>query len=548
MKNEMSVFARTIMEDKYSHTKRSGRKETWPEISRRVSWNVLSSVNSGKKEIRSTEKLIRSKKFIPGGRYLYAAGRALHQCQNCLLLSADDSREGWSNLLQKASMALMTGAGIGVVYSDIREEGAPIRRTGGTATGPVALLQMVNECARGIIQGGNRRSAVWGGLSWSHADVLKFIKLKDWIPEVRELKKKDFSFPATLDMTNISVCLDDEFFAAYKDAKHPKHSHAQLVYWEVVRHMLETGEPGFTVDVGVNAGERLRNACGEACSSDDSDVCNLGSVNLSQINSLDEMRDVVRRGTRFLLAGTVYSDVPYHQVDVVRRKNRRLGLGLMGVHEWLISRGKKYGPDAELGQYLQIYAEESRRAADEASKSWKLSNPVKCRAIAPTGTTGIVAETTTGVEPIFCVAYKRRYLKHKLWAYQYVIDPCAKRLIEKGVAPESIEDAYVLASDVERRITMQSWIQGYVDQGVSSSINLPAWGTELNSEFRVKDFGTVLLKHLPSLRGITVYPDGARNGQPLTPVSFKEAQKHVGEVFIEGTNVCNVTGRGSCGE
>jgi len=548
VKNEMSVFARTIMEEKYSHTKRSGRKETWPEISRRVSWNVLSSVNSGKKEIRHTEKLIRSKKFVPGGRYLYAAGRALHQCQNCLLLSAEDSREGWSNLLQKASMALMTGAGIGVVYSDIREEGAPIRRTGGTATGPTALLQMVNECARGIIQGGNRRSAVWGGLSWSHADVLKFIKLKDWIPEVCELKKKDFSFPATLDMTNISVCLDDEFFAAYKDSKHPKHTYAQLVYWEVVRHMLETGEPGFTVDVGVNAGERLRNACGEACSSDDSDVCNLGSVNLSRINSLDEMRDTVRHGTRFLLAGTVYSDVPYHQVDVVRRKNRRLGLGLMGVHEWLLSRGKKYGPDAELEQYLQIYAEESRKAADESSKSWKLSNPVKCRAIAPTGTTGIVAETTTGVEPIFCVTYKRRYLKHKLWAYQYVIDPCAKRLIEKGVSPESIEDAYVLASDVERRIVMQSWIQSYVDQGVSSSINLPAWGTELNNEFRVKDFGAVLLKHLPSLRGITVYPDGARNGQPLTPVSFKEAQKHVGEVFIEGTNVCSVTGRGSCGE
>src|ERR1043166_6154257 len=133
-----------------------------------------------------------------------------------------------------------------------------------------------------------------------------------------------------------------------------------------------------------------------------------------------------------------------------------------------------------------------------------------------TGTIGIVAETTTGTEPIFCVAYKRRYLKGNVTHYQYVVDPTAQRLIDNGVDPETIEDAYSLAENVERRVAFQVWLQGWVDHAISSTINLPAWGSEHNNEQRVRPFGEMLMKHLPKLRGITCYPDGARGGQPLT--------------------------------
>lgn len=1200
MSDEFSTFAKTIYEDKYAHTKRSGRKETWAEIANRVSANVLGVVDATRKEKNRTARTIRERKFMPGGRYLYASGRPFHQTQNCLLLRAEDSREGWSELLKKSSMALMTGAGIGIQYSEIRGEGASIRRTGGVATGPIALMQMINECGRGIMQGGSRRclpegtsvtmadftkkniedvkvgdevltrfgprkvlnvfdqgvqdlyrietehgsvhstrrhrwlcsntsrtktfyvpveklslscklhyhpspviggdsldtdwayvlgfylgdgcayssgrthevtfqvdrprhnhdrvrlisntiekrfgvtphvrkghgevtevrcrskelvsffqdykrpnepfsipeeitnaslearcafiagwfdadgcysdswklsnkwpevraqvmsflaglgflstetgnevricdyqrsawrslvspfsfkrpkgrsytrssseipsqilsiskagegrtydievddvhefiadgfvshnSAIWAGLRWSHPDVTKFIRLKDWQPEVRALKEKDFNFPATLDMTNISVCLDDEFFIAYNNEKHLKHTHAHLVYWEAVGRMLKTGEPGFSVDCGPNSGEDLRNApvsaetyvllktgyarvgdivgeavvvwtgrqwaettftktaedtpvvrvnmtggksivcdpsheflverwtgagrklrrmeriervpakslkkgdvlhtsltvppgsspynkdewyalgyiygdgsfhrryprsevtfcrddskeclarfpeamltsvtlndargytraytrnhhlferrakrvfpedaysappecrasfvaglfdaagnwysdqkrlrlssahreflvgvrrlleslgiravitkggtstygkktgwllvvvtedvetfrcyvptlrvvpdrgvesyrphrvkvtsvedagredvfccdvgveehsfqaegviisnCTEICSFDDSDICNLGSINMARVQSLDEMRSLVVAGTRFLLAGTVYSDVPYHQVDVMRRKNRRLGLGLMGIHEWLLKRGKPYGPDEELEEYLKVYRDTSREAADAAAKEWGLSIPVKLRAIAPTGTIGNVAETTTGIEPVFCVAFKRRYLKHKTWAHQYVLDPTAKRLIESGVPPLSIEDAYVLAQEPERRVSFQSWLQKYVDHGISSTINLPAWGTEHNNSSKVQEFGTMLVKYLPTLRGITAYPDGARGGQPLTPVRYETAMRYTGKEYYteESVNVCDLTKGGSCGE
>jgi ribonucleoside-diphosphate reductase alpha chain len=327
--------------------------------------------------------------------------------------------------------------------------------------------------------------------------------------------------------------LDDEFFEAFHNEDHPKHSLAHGVYWSTVKQMLSTAEPGFSIDVEDNAGESLRNACTEITSKDDSDVCNLGSVNLSRINSLAEMREVVELGTLFLLAGSVYSDVSYPKIDQMRTKNRRLGLGLMGIHEWLLKNGKQYGPDSELEEYLKIYAQSTNISHKYADK-WGISRPVKTRAIAPNGTIGIGAETTTSGEPIFCVAFKRRYLKHTIWNYQYVVDPTADRLIKAGIPADQIEDAYKLAENVERRVAFQAWLQQYVDHGISSTINLPAWGSEFNNESRLHDFGNMLIKYLPKLRGITCYPDGARGGQPIVPTQYSTAIKHIGKVYEEG--------------
>lgn len=546
---QMSPFAHSIMEHKYAHDLESG-KETWENIAYRATKHPLKAagVTMRDKLAKDLCRYIEERKFIPGGRYLYASGRPFHQTQNCLLMRAVDSREGWAELLHNASMALMTGAGIGADYSDVRHKGSRIRKTGGFATGPIALMQMLNECGRGIMQGGSRRSAIWAGLSWKHADVHEFIRIKNWSDEIKALKEKDFNHPATLDQTNISVILDDEFFEAFEDPEHDLHPQAHSVYWAVVEQMLSTAEPGFSVDTGKNTGETLRNACTEVTSRDDSDICNLGSINLARIESIEEMREVTELATAYLLAGTVYSDVPYAKVDQIRTKNRRLGLGIMGVHEWLLTRGKPYGPDDELGKWLREYAK-SGTYARKYAKEWDLSVPKKTRAIAPTGTIGIIAETTTGIEPIFCVAFKRRYLKGDQWYYQYVIDPTAKRLIAEGVRPESIEDAYSLAHDIERRVAFQSWVQQYVDHGISSTINLPAWGSEHNNSGLVMSFGNMLMQHLPSLRGITVYPDGARGGQPLVPVAYDEAIRHEGAELVEQTtDVCSLRGGGSCGE
>ena len=870
---EMSNFARIIMERTYAHDTEEGL-EAWEQIAYRTTKHVMKAVGVDMRQQLAKEiyKSIAERKFIPGGRYLYAAGRQYHQVNNCLLLKVHDSREGWSELLAKASMALMSGAGIGVDYSDIRHEGASIRKTGGVATGPISLMQILNECGRGIMQGGNRRclpddtlitmhdfskkkisaiqvgdrvltrfgarpvsnmfdqgvqeileietehgvvrcsrnhrwlcdggvrrktfyvpaeklslasklyyhpvpkingkpldkkwcyvlgyflgdgcayssgrthevtfqvakpkynqkqvkfistvmaelgcnpitrrghgevteirchsqklvqefqkykqpnkpfvipkeiwdadfdsrcafiagwfdadgcytdswklankwesvrreirsflttlgfistdnagatgevrlcnyqraawrqyitnrfsfkrpqgrsreksssempskilairsigkqhtydievetdhefiaddfvshnSAIWAGLRWNHPDVHKFIRVKNWPDEIHQLKARDFSFPAMLDCTNISVQLDEAFFEAYHDDEHPQHALAHSVYWAAVEQMLKTGEPGLTVDVGKNSGETLRNACGEIASRDTDDICNLGSINIARVETLDEFKQMVSLAAAFLLAGTIYSDVPYSDVDKIRSKNRRLGIGIMGIHEWLLKRGKPYAPDEELGTWLAAYAK-SGRAANKLADEWQLSRPKKTRAIAPNGTTGIVAETTGGIEPIPYVAYKRRYLKGDHQCYQYVIDPVARRLIEGGIDPAQIEDSYRLARDVERRVAFQAWVQGYVDHCISSTINLPAYGSELNNKDTIRSFGSMLLRYLPQLRGITCYPDGARSGQPLTPVPYNEAITQEGaELIEEAMNVCHLKS-GSCGD
>jgi ribonucleoside-diphosphate reductase alpha chain len=535
------------MLQKYSHKTTEGTPEEWGNIAYSVSKHVLKAVNAPKNHVESTRKLIAERKFIPGGRYLSQTGYLFHQVNNCFLFRAEDSREGWSELMHKATLSLMTGGGIGVDYSDVRGEGRPIRKTGGSSTGPIALMKMINEAGRYIMQGGSRRSAIWAGLRWDHPDIQKFIRLKDWQPEVIAMKLKDFNFPATMDMTNISVLLNDEFFDAYSNDKHEQNILAHSVYWSTVRHMLETGEPGFSIDTGRNSRETLRNACTEVTSADDSDVCNLGSINMARVGSLAEMEHAVEQGVSFLLAGTVYSDIPFPAVDKVRSKNRRLGLGLMGLHEWLLVRGKKYGPDDELGKYLEIYAK-ANQFAKKYAKQWDISVPVKTRAIAPNGTIGIVAETSTGIESIFCAAYKRRYLKGDVWQYQYVVDPTVKRLLDSGVSVDLIEDAYTLAENVERRVEFQAWVQQYVDHSISSTINLPRWGSELNNESRVRDFGNMLIRYLPRLRGITVYPDAARAGQPLNPVPLQLALANEGHIYEEsGSSVCDITRGGECG-
>lgn len=877
---EMSPFAESVYLQKYAwKDDEENAVEDWEGTALRVTTHVLGAIgiNPGDPQHQRIFELIRDRKFMPGGRYLYASGRDLHQVQNCLLLKAEDSREGWAELLSNAAMALQTGAGIGVDYSAIRASGTPIKRTGGVASGPLSLMRMVNEVGRGVMQGGARRSAIWAGLNWAHGDAEAFIDIKNWSPELRGLKERDFNFPMEMEYTNISILLDDAFFAAYADEDHRDHGLAHRIYDKAVKTMLKTAEPGFSVDIGDNAGETLRNApvtgethvltfdgykpvselvgipteiwtghryaedvvfektqenapivkveitggrvircepsheflvesyvgkgkkrqlegirrvaakdlksgeilhvsdswyhdedstkvnidhldsegyelgyiygdgsfhqaggvdltlcseeskalvghfssyssineddsrgytrmyfgvderwsgrskdvfpaemfsadplsaasflaglfdadgnyeptqgrirlaskhreflvgvrrlleqygifagiskagisthgqnqgwqlvvmadshddfaamiptkrfkvphrgnayrastikvlsvtddgfedvycadvkvpehsfmaegviisnCTEVTSADDSDICNLGSINMSRIVSLDEMSEAVNYGTLFLLAGTVYSDLPYPKVDETRHKNRRLGLGVMGVHEWLVGRGYSYGPNPELGKWMEEYARSTEYAKTYAD-ALGITAPVKTRAIAPTGTIGIVAETTTGIEPIFCVAYKRRVKTASasgpdMINYQYVIDPTAKRLIANGADPYEIEDAYMLSYNVEKRIAFQAWMQQYVDHGISSTINLPETITDPEE---VKDFGDLLMDYLPRLRGMTVYPDGSRSGQPLSVVPYEVAAGQEGVVFEETEDAfCK---SGSCG-
>jgi ribonucleoside-diphosphate reductase alpha chain len=500
------------------------------------------------------EKIIKEMKFIPGGRYLYYAGRPLHFWNNCYLLKAEeDTREEWAELTKRVMSALMSGGGIGVDYSILRPSGHTLSRTGGLSSGPIPLMMAVNEVGRNVMQGGSRRSAIYASLSWQHGDIMEFIHAKDWshmplgdavkpdgTPYTHwDAKQVNFNHHAPLDMTNISVNYDDEWL------KEPMTN----VFMENCRQAMMTGEPGFSFNFGEKSNETLRNACTEVTSEDDSDVCNLGSINLGNIETLEELSDIVKVASKFLVCGTVRADLPYDKVYQVREKNRRLGLGLMGLHEWLLKRGEAYEVTPELHKWLGVYKEESEKAANEHCDRLYLSQPVAYRSIAPTGSIGILAGTTTGIEPLYAVAYKRRYLTDGTrWKYEYVVDSTAELLIQEyDLVPESIETSTSLAGDYERRIKFQADIQDYVDMSISSTINLPAWGHKENREDKVESFATCLVKYAPRLRGFTCYPDGSRGGQPLTIMSYEEAIKHKGVVFEEN-DICTISGKGgTCG-
>jgi ribonucleoside-diphosphate reductase alpha chain len=412
-------------------------------------------------------------------------------------------------------------------------------------------MSAINEIGRNVMQGGSRRSAIYASLNWQHEDIPLFLRAKNWSDVIKENKTKDFNFPGPLDMTNISVNYDDAALGKTWD-KHTgftNHLENNPIFLKNVRQAMETGEPGFSFNFGLKQNETLRNACTEVTSEDDSDVCNLGSINLGNISNLEEFKSIVCLASKFLVCGTLRADLPYEKVYKVREKNRRLGLGLMGIHEWLLQRGQKYEVTDELHKWLKVYRDESERSANDHCDRFYISRPVAYRAIAPTGTIGILASTTTGIEPLFAVAYKRRFLTEGTkWKYMYVVDATADRIIkDTGVAPESVDTAYKLSHNYEQRIKFQADIQDYVDMSISSTINLPSWGSKGNSEQDVGKFAQVLSEYAPRLRGFTCYPDGSRGGQPITECSYENAIKHQGTVFEEH-DICDISGHGgSCG-
>lgn len=516
MNEKLSPFADQIFHERYALHK----NELWEECAARVAHFV----GSQSKKIEFPRHLflaIWDRKVMPGGRYLYSAGREIPQISNCFLEQAEDTRESWAGLLHSHFMLLSTGGGVGTEYSDVRPAGAPIKTFGGTASGPIWLMSMVNDIARSVNHHG-RKAALMAILKWSHEDIFDFIRAKDWSLFTRAMKEQDFSSPAPLDQTNISIRLDQKFFEELGDGN----ARAHAVYMTAIRRMLKTGEPGFTVDLGQYFKEIGRNPCGEVTSGGNDlrrgDCCNLGSVNFARVKDLDELEEATALCTEMLFHGCDLGWLPGAHFDDTRKINRKIGVGILGLHEWCLKHGHRYEPSEELEEWLNAWAGTVQHTAWKLAKIHGTPVPTRTRAIAPTGTIGIIAETTTGIEPILSLAYKLRWIQEGVWKSKYVVDPTANRLITQfGFKPDDIEDAYDLSYDVRRRLEMQAFVQKYVDMGISSTINLPAWGEHGNND--ADQFATTLLEYLPRLRGITVYPEGARAGQPLTPVSYEEA-------------------------
>lgn len=516
-----------IFSSKYAHK----GCETWDLLA-----DCLANVVCGKYLPKYIVELIALKikqfKFIPGGRYLYYGNRGVKFFKNCFLFrSQEDTREDWASTIHRHIMASSAGGGCGNVYSVYRVRNSLLQRTGGVASGAVSAMKMVNDGCRELRQGGGRRVALWGGLHATHGDAYELCHVKDWDnikigkTNYGELKRENFDFHAPLDCMNISL-----IYNKAEDFELP-------IFKENIKMALKNGEPGFSFDFQ-DPEECLRNACTEITSSKNDDSCNIGSINFANLDSIQDLVETTELGSSFLYCGNMVADFPTEETRFITNENMRIGLGLMGLHEWMLKRGYRYEMVPLLESWLQCWMKAStfcNGIADGLSRP----RPIKYRSIAPTGTIGIMAGTTTGIEPIYAVAYKRRFLDGNKWKYKMCVDGTADILIKNfGISPEKIETAMDLSKDVERRIKFQADVQKYVDQGISSTVNLPA-----NGSLSVDDFSKLVKKYGPMLRGLTVYPDGARGGQPLSSCSYEEAINNTG-TFIEDNESCK---GGVCG-
>lgn len=212
-------------------------------------------------------------------------------------------------------------------------------------------MNMVNEIGRRVMQGGSRRSTIYASLNWQHGDIWEFLKAKDWQnmqvgntgQSLWDIKQTDFNFPAPLAMTNISVNYDTDWLLQYYESGDPG-----SVFVVNVRQALKTAEPGFSFNFFDKENETLRNACTEVTREDDSDVCNLGSIKMGHVIDINETSNVYNFETKFLICGKLKAKLPYEKEEETGANNRRLGLGLMGIHERLIKRNYQYEVTPEL--------------------------------------------------------------------------------------------------------------------------------------------------------------------------------------------------------
>ena len=531
----LTTYANNIYKNRYS----LDGAEKWADTCKRVIENVTGQYLSNEdKQVIHDYMLAR--KFIPAGRYLYGSGREFHNVKNCFAFKAEDTREGWGELLNKVAVTSMTGGGCGVVYSNLRPSGAIIKRTGGVSSGPIPLIHAVNETCRYIKQGGSRRAALWAGLSWSHKDIFNYMRIKNWDESLVALKDINPDTNMPLELTNISVIYDTDFFVAMERGNHPLHSHAKSVWEANCLQAFASGEPGFCFNF-LKDSEDLRNPCSEFLTDTDSDSCNLGTIFINAFSDRDDFQRCVKYATMFLICGNLYSNYPTPRMKDVAMLGNRIGLGIGGIHEWMIRRGFEYEVTPELHKWLSVYKDESDSSAYIFAKDIGVPIPKAKRAIAPNGTISALAETTSGIEPLFCKAYKRKYDNNGTWVYEYVIDGAIKKLINEKIDISKIQDAY----DVEfkQRVKVQADIQRYIDMAISSTCNLPEWGGEKNNATTLKEYSKQLLKYAKKLRGFTCYPDGARKGQPLERVDLNEALKQEGKVFEYKEDHC---ASGSC--
>jgi len=544
-------------------------ESSFEDICRRVA----DAIGGSKKEAEEFYGEMTALRFLPNSPTLMNAGTELGQLSACFTLRVGDSIEDIFNAVKWGALIHKTGGGTGYNFSNIRPEGSCVNSTDGVASGPVSFMKVFNSATDIIKQGGRRRGANMGILNVWHPDILKFVKCKSTEGEISNF--------------NISVMLNDEFMKLVESGElskvwliHPNTGEEITVgaVWEgIIDGVWRNGEPGVLFYDEINRNNLTpnlgpidtTNPCGEQPLLH-FESCVLGSINLSKfIVNGDTDREMLERSTRravrFLDSIIDNNVFPIPQIDEATKRTRKIGLGLMGVHDALLMLKIPY--DSPKGREFcrgimdfvnKISIDESHILAAEKGvfpafdgSSWG-EFPVRNAAvttIAPTGTISILAQCSSGIEPVFSYAYTRKNTVQKTFE---IIHPIFESELEKTVSslnkspaeaenlkkdvlkhvhstgtvqdiswlPDEFKRIFKTALDIDWRshILMQSAFQENVHASISKTINMSNSSTKKDIE------EALLLAWHEKLKGLTIYRTGSRQDVVLS-LSDKEDEK-----------------------
>jgi ribonucleoside-diphosphate reductase alpha chain len=584
----LSANARTVLEKRYLVKDKSGKPVETPED---MFWRVATVVADADRRYGASDQavydtakafyeLMTQRRFEPNSPTLMNAGRPLGQLSACFVLPVADAlsngHDGIYDTLRSMALIHQSGGGTGFSFSRLRPSGSMVRSTTGVASGPVSFMKLYDASTEAVKQGGTRRGANMGILRVDHPDVLDFISCKEDLTQVVNF--------------NISVGITRKFMDALKadgeyELIHPSTGQAvgtlkaRDVWDKMILGAWRTGEPGvFFIDeankynpVPHLGAYEATNPCGEQPLLP-YDVCNLGSVNIgiyAEGGSMnwEALRADIRLATHFLDNIIDVNKYPLPEIDQLSKRIRRIGLGVMGFADALIKLGIRYdSPEGvEFGRRVMEFLDVEGKAQSEAMarqrgafpewaqsiwgpdetcardedgnriRPMQLLRNCNVTTVAPTGTISIIAGCSSGLEPLFAVAFMRNQAgvmmpdvnedfvamaKAGGWYSDELMERIAKTgTINHPEVPVKVKEIFRTANEIpaEWHIRMQAAFQLHCDSAISKTTNFAHTAT-------VDDVRTIYeLAYELNCKGVTVYRDGSRDGQVLSTGATADA-------------------------